>query len=220
MAIPTYHTVAGDGYGQPIGRTHLRHRPHRPRVAHPHRQLPITNRLASGNALQGVPHLPLEGRALNIERQGESGRPRGIQKSDHIRHLLGKGGVGGELVGVGETAAHLRRQQVGVIPQFDGTNALRRGRHHHPAQRKLRHRQLDGLVDGSVLVSRWLHAQHGRGLLIKAAPRAKTRLLYCVCHRGLLMQGGLYPRLPLLLAILLGRNAHHLLEQPLEMEGA
>jgi hypothetical protein len=73
-------------------------------------------------------------------------------------------------------------QNVRIIAQQDGCDTLVAGGHEDGAKRTLRHGEMQHLVGAATLVAARRHAEHRRGLLVKASAGIETGFMHGSGH--------------------------------------
>lgn len=119
--------MAGNCNGNQVGGAGLRHRAHRFRGADPFCDFGITCRRAGGDIAQRLPHPLLESGAPDMERQIETDRRR-FDEGDDASDPLFKRRITTDQFRLGKAILKIAQQQVGVVPEQNGTDPLVGGR--------------------------------------------------------------------------------------------
>ena len=214
--------MAGHHHRHPVGGAGARHRADGPGPPHAAGQLGVGPGLARGNRGERLPHLPLEGGPLQVERD-DAGGSRAPHLGGHPTHQPPEPGVAGVHpgnVGRGELGAEIARQAgVGVAQQHRGHAAV--GSAHEQAAVRRRH---DAVSDVHAPASQFepagRHAQQAMRCLVHAAAGPESRLVHRSAHGAALAQLRPQPLRPSGGGIVPRRHADHPLEGPLQVPRA
>ena len=178
-------------------------------------ELGIGDRLARVDLAQGGPHLSLEDRATNVERQlGCVGVPRTVDERHHRIHPSARFFAPGLDLGARESRGDLAEKLLVVLAEDDQAHAAFGDGHRETSERSVGERVANGLVGRPLSRARGRHAEKLGSPLVDSAGRAEPAAMNRVGH--LVSCGELSPK-PFdsaSIGVCLGRDAHVCDEPP------